>query len=183
MIRGYSITEKKTVYGFMFVATDKNGNTQTQVLQPDNLIGLQKMYVVNPESVEQYVHYDDIDGKPIFENDILQCKIITSGKSKAEAEKIKGKAKIYKGMACLAAANEVIPLYMLDDVQLLEEEINRGEDRPTRKSKTTTQAMIKASEKATNEIAKAGEAANAVAQAANEFAIASRKAGVNAGEL
>ncbi len=107
MYRGFSIFEKKWVYGFLFIAEDMKGKKQYQILRPDYFIGLYKMHVVNPETVESYVNYDDSNGNPIYENDTviideLEC---YGGNMKQAA----GKAVIYKGMACLKIKKKYMP--------------------------------------------------------------------------
>ena len=126
MVRGYSYTEKKTVYGYLFVAEDNRGNTQTQILKPDKLIGLQKMYAIEPTSVERYVNYDTADGKPIYENDMLEGRMqLTNG----DTEKVTGWATISKGMACIRTKDGRTPLLFIDDLKIIKGDRQREDDK------------------------------------------------------
>lgn len=157
MDRGYSVLEKRWIYGYLFVAEDRQGKRQYQILQPDYFIGLSKMSVVKPDSIESYMRYDDQNGKPIYENDMLIA-TITSEKITgyagcsavyiSKARQYAGRAVINKGVACMEIkkehypeiekilADEVqslfIPLYTLKDLSIVlnTEKINHTDKRP-----------------------------------------------------
>lgn len=73
MYRAITIQEKAWVYGYLNVSKDINGKTQHQILQPDNFIGLHKMHVVDPRTVEEYIRVQDDNGKDIYEGDKVQA--------------------------------------------------------------------------------------------------------------
>lgn len=143
MYRGYAIIEQKWVYGYLFVAEDKKHKKQYQILQPDYLIGLSKMYVVKPDSIEKYINYNDNQGKEIYENDVLIATLDSStikdhtdfqGFYVPETRQYAGAAVIHLGMACLKlnkndcpaierilaenTENMYIPLYQIDELYL-----------------------------------------------------------------
>ena len=75
MFRGKAILTGEYVYGYLYVATDKRGNKQTQILVPDNLVGYSKMYAVEEDSVEQELRIRDSKGRKIYEGDKISVEI------------------------------------------------------------------------------------------------------------
>lgn len=157
MDRGHSVLEKRWVYGYLFVAESKDGKKQYQILQPDYFIGLHKMFVVEPDSVESYMRYDDRNGNQIYENDMIIATVSSgqiisyAGCSAAylnEAKQYAGRAVINKGVACMEIKKEhypeiekimpdeakslFIPLHTLEDLSVVTntEKINHIEKRP-----------------------------------------------------
>lgn len=80
MHRAIEVQQKEWVYGYLNVSKDIKGKTQHQILQPDNFIGLNKMHVVDPRTVEEYIRVQDDNGKRIFEGDIVQAYVKESKK-------------------------------------------------------------------------------------------------------
>lgn len=107
MYRGFSIFEKKWVYGFLFIAEDMKGKKQYQILRPDYFIGLHKMYVIEADTVESYLKFDDAAGNPIFENDVLI--IHDTERYGGETKSAAGMAAIYKGTACVKIEKKYMP--------------------------------------------------------------------------
>lgn len=124
MYRGFAIVENRWVYGYLFVAEDKNGKKQHQILQPDYFVGGHKMYVVFENSVEEYMRFDDMYKKPIYEGDRIefeQFKITNTPRTQ------QGTVEIWQGMACvkLEDMEEVktlpyIPLWELSNIRIIE---------------------------------------------------------------
>lgn len=124
MHRGFAIIEKRWEYGYLFVAEDKNGNKQHQILRPDYFVGNHKMYAVFPDSIEEYVKFDDMYKKPIYEGDRIefeQFKMTNRPKTQ------RGTVAIWQGMACVKLENmeEVktllyMPLWKLRNIKIIE---------------------------------------------------------------
>lgn len=95
MFRGRAILTGEYVYGYLYVATDKRGNRQTQILVPDNLVGYSKMYAVEEDSVEQELRMRDTLGRKIYEGD----KICIEIGNVAPVQQYIGVAEMHKGCA------------------------------------------------------------------------------------
>lgn len=124
MYRGFAIIENRWVYGYLFVAEDKKGRKQYQILQPDYFIGGHMMYVVYQDSTEEYTRLNDMYKKPIYEGDRIefeQFKITDTPK------KQHGTVEIWQGMACVKLENmekvkmlPYIPLWELSNIRIIE---------------------------------------------------------------
>lgn len=73
--RGFSIIEKKYVYGYLFVAEDIKGNRQAQILVPDYFVGNSKCFVVDETTVDMAIGVKDINGQEIYTRDSIKCTI------------------------------------------------------------------------------------------------------------
>ena len=120
MFRGKAILTGEYVYGYLYVATDKRGNKQTQILVPDNLVGYSKMYAVEEDSVEQELRMRDTLGRKIYEGD----KICIETSEVAPVQHYEGIAEMHKGCASVRLKqnnkNVYIQLHLAKRIEIIE---------------------------------------------------------------
>lgn len=120
MFRGKAILTGEYVYGYLYVATDKRGNRQTQILVPDNLVGYSKMYAVEEDSVEQELRMRDTLGRKIYEGD----KICIETSEVAPVQHYEGIAEMHKGCASVRleqnSKDVYIQLHLAKRIEILE---------------------------------------------------------------
>lgn len=120
MFRGRAILTGEYVYGYLYVATDKRGNRQTQILVPDNLVGYSKMYAVEEDSVEQELRMRDTLGRKIYEGD----KICIETSEVAPVQHYEGIAEMHKGCASVRmeqnSKDVYIQLHLAKRIEILE---------------------------------------------------------------
>lgn len=120
MFRGKAILTGEYVYGYLYVATDKRGNRQTQILVPDNLVGYSKMYAVEEDSVEEELRIRDSEGRKIYEGD----KICIEIGNVAPVQRYEGIARLHKGCASVRleqnSKNVYIQLHLAKRIEITE---------------------------------------------------------------
>ena len=120
MFRGKAILTGEYVYGYLYVATDKRGNKQTQILVPDNLVGYSKMYAVEEDSVEQELRMRDTLGRKIYEGDKISVEI----GNVALVQRYEGIAEMHKGCASVRleqnSKDVYIQLHMAKRIEITE---------------------------------------------------------------
>lgn len=120
MFRGKAILTGEYVYGYLYVATDKRGNKQTQILVPDNLVGYSKMYAVEEDSVEQELRMRDALGRKIYEGD----KICVEIGNVAPVQRYEGAAEMHKGCASVRleqnSKDVYIQLHLAKRIEIIE---------------------------------------------------------------
>lgn len=120
MFRGKAILTGEYVYGYLYVATDKRGNKQTQILVPDNLVGYSKMYAVEEDSVEQELRMRDTLGRKIYEGDKISVEI----GNVVPVQRYEGTAEIHKGCASVRleqnSKDVYIQLHLAKRIEILE---------------------------------------------------------------
>lgn len=120
MFRGKAILTGEYVYGYLYVATDKRGNKQTQILVPDNMVGYSKMYAVEEDSVEQELRMRDTLGRKIYEGDKISVEI----GNVVPVQRYEGIAEMHKGCASVRleqnSKNVYIQLHLAKRIEILE---------------------------------------------------------------
>lgn len=120
MFRGKAILTGEYVYGYLYVATDKRGNKQTQILVPDNLVGYCKMYAVEEDSVEQELRIRDFKGRKIYEGDKISVEI----GNVVPAQRYEGIAEMHKGCASVRleqnSKDVYIQLHLVKRIEITE---------------------------------------------------------------
>ena len=120
MFRGKAILTGEYVYGYLYVATDKRGNKQTQILVPDNMVGYSKMYAVEEDSVEQELRMRDTLGRKIYEGD----KICIETSEVEPVQHYEGIAEMHKGCASVRleqnSKDVYIQLHLAKRIEILE---------------------------------------------------------------
>lgn len=124
MHRGFAIIEKRWVYGYLFVAETKDGKKQHQILQPDYFVGGHKMYVVFEDTIEEYVRFNDMYKKTIYEGDRIEFEQLEITNTPRTQQ---GNVEIWLGTACVKLENmeEVktlpyMPLWKLRNIKIIE---------------------------------------------------------------
>lgn len=115
--RGYSIIQDEYVYGYLYVAEDKNGKQQSQILVPDYFVGNSKSYVVAPETVEMYTGRHDKNGVSIFEGDVVNAKITEEIPVAPEQQTFE--VKIKKSCCRLVNKTTDIPISYAEEIEIV----------------------------------------------------------------